>query len=178
MEWAIAVFEDESKTVAVASAVAKRLREAATEDINQVQHVTVADAVVAGDVKSRMLTAELADFGPDYGIVTRTLRHVHRHRRLLPRFEVAPWLNRHRRLRGLGPFDALALRQVGVHVNGPARRVHDLDLWLDKLALAQSVAGAETSAASFVAKQNVITFAPDGARGVAAYIDGQKAASV
>jgi hypothetical protein len=29
-----------------------------------------------------------------------------------------------------------------------------------------------------VAKQNVMTFAPDGTRGVAAFVDGQKAASV
>lgn len=64
----------------------------------------------------------------------------------------------------------------------PVRRVHDLELLLDKLAVTraiESVAAGSTSAAEewFTARQNVMTFAPDGARGVAAYLDGQKAAS-
>src|SRR6185436_18726489 len=57
-------------------------------------------------------------------------------------------------------------RLVGVALDAepplPIRRVHDLDLWLDKLAVAQPVAGATTSGEWLVAKQNVMTFAPDG----------------
>ena len=73
----------------------------------------------------------------------------------------------------------------------PVRRVHDLEIWLDRLALVRPVEDAIGSAAPFpavpptgegvsatqVARQNLVTFAPDGARGVAAYIDGQKMAS-
>jgi uncharacterized protein (DUF58 family) len=73
-------------------------------------------------------------------------------------------------------------RLIGVAIDAeppmPMRRVHDLELWLDKLALARSTEKASTSGEWSVAKQNVMTFAPDGARGVAAYVDGQKAASV
>jgi uncharacterized protein (DUF58 family) len=61
----------------------------------------------------------------------------------------------------------------------PMRRVHDLELWLDRLAVAQPTESATTiGEEAFVAKQNVMTFAPEGARGVAAFVDGQKAASV
>jgi uncharacterized protein (DUF58 family) len=59
----------------------------------------------------------------------------------------------------------------------PVRRVHDLELWLDKLALArpqEAAAGRE----HLIARQNVMTFAPEGARGVAAYVDGQQTAVV
>ncbi len=72
-------------------------------------------------------------------------------------------------------------RLIGVAIDGeammPVRRVHDLELWLDKLALArptESVAGEQVP----VARQNVMTFSPDGVRGVAAHVDNQKAASV
>ena len=60
----------------------------------------------------------------------------------------------------------------------PARRVHDLEVFLGKLAVlrpSEAVAGAGEWQA---AKQNVLTFAPEGPRGVAAYVDGQLAASV
>ena len=60
----------------------------------------------------------------------------------------------------------------------PVRRGHDLELWLNKLAVAQPTETAATSSDGFVAKQTVMTFAPEGARGVAAFVDGQKAASV
>ena len=73
-------------------------------------------------------------------------------------------------------------RLVGVALDAermmPVRRVHDLELWLDKLALARPLEAASGAGEWQVAKQNVMTFAPDGARGVAAYVDGQKTASV
>ena len=59
----------------------------------------------------------------------------------------------------------------------PVRRVHDLELFLDRLAAVQPREIANASGGFLIAKQNVMTFAPDGARGVAAYVDGQKAAS-
>ena len=59
----------------------------------------------------------------------------------------------------------------------PLRRVHDLELFLDQLAVLQPVEEAFANSGQPVAKQNVLTFAPEGARGVAAYVDGQKAAS-
>jgi uncharacterized protein (DUF58 family) len=81
-------------------------------------------------------------------------------------------------------------RLTGVALNAeppvPMRRVHDLELFLDKLAVIRPVEiGAATSeratdAASptiLAVKHNVMTFAPEGARGVAAYVDGAKAAS-
>src|SRR5204863_4313214 len=86
-------------------------------------------------------------------------------------------------------------RLTGVAVNAeppvPVRRVHDLELFLDKLAVVRPVQKAIGSAAPFsksgeprsdsaappiqAIKHNVMTFAPEGARGVAAYVDGQKA---
>jgi hypothetical protein len=49
---------------------------------------------------------------------------------------------------------------------------------LDKLAEVRPVAEVEPAGEVTIAKQNVITFAPEGARGVAAFVDGQKCASV
>ncbi len=86
-------------------------------------------------------------------------------------------------------------RLIGValdaHVPMPIRRVHDLELWLDQLAVARPIEAALGSATpwrgegegggerpvSSIAKHNVMTFAPDGTRGVAAYVDGQMAAA-
>lgn len=61
----------------------------------------------------------------------------------------------------------------------PVRRVPDLEAFLDKLALVQPKrnAGAVPASPAAVGKQNVMTFAPDGARGVVAFVDGNKAAS-
>jgi len=59
----------------------------------------------------------------------------------------------------------------------PVRRVHDLELWLDRLAVAQPAAGAPGAGGGLAARQNVMTFAPDGVRGVAALVGGEKAAS-
>ena len=60
----------------------------------------------------------------------------------------------------------------------PVRRVHDLELFLDKLAVVRPVESTTPGGEQPAAKQNVLTFAPDGARGVLAYVDGEKAASV
>lgn len=60
----------------------------------------------------------------------------------------------------------------------PMRRVHDLERFLDKLALVVPTADAAVARDDLtVARQHVMTFAPEGARGVAAYVDGQLAAS-
>jgi uncharacterized protein (DUF58 family) len=59
----------------------------------------------------------------------------------------------------------------------PIRRVRDLELWLDQLAVARPTAHAIPQAAPAPGRRNVLTFAPEGVRGVAALVDGQKAAS-
>ena len=64
----------------------------------------------------------------------------------------------------------------------PIRRVNDLETLLDRLALVEPRKEAGPGAAVAVteptkAKRNVLTFAPDGARGVAAYVDGEKTAT-
>jgi uncharacterized protein (DUF58 family) len=59
----------------------------------------------------------------------------------------------------------------------PVRRVHDLELLLDRLAVLRPAAESAGFTGPVVAKQNVMTFAPDGGRGVVAYVDGQLAAS-
>ena len=79
-------------------------------------------------------------------------------------------------------------RLIGVAINAEAsravRRVHDMEAFLDRLALVRPIESAvkkpgEGDAGGEMAcgRKNVLTFSPDGARGVAAYVDGQKAAS-
>ncbi len=74
-------------------------------------------------------------------------------------------------------------RLVSVSINDeaplPVRRMHDLERFLDRLALVKPEAPAYQSSrgAVSVRRANVLTFAPDGARGVIAYVDGEKAAS-
>ena len=77
-------------------------------------------------------------------------------------------------------FRAERLHSFAVNAEPPTpiRRVHDLERLLDKLALVQPVAEVVAGGEPGIAKQNVMTFAPDGVRGVAAFVDGQKAASV
>lgn len=60
----------------------------------------------------------------------------------------------------------------------PVRRIHDLEVLLDKLAVVRPIAEAAVAGEYVAAKQNVMTFGPEGARGVAAFVDGQKAAAV
>jgi uncharacterized protein (DUF58 family) len=60
------------------------------------------------------------------------------------------------------------------------RSVRDLEEFMDKLAVVERVDGEKRKAEGekvFLMKQNIITFAPDGARGVAAYVDGEKTAA-
>jgi uncharacterized protein (DUF58 family) len=71
----------------------------------------------------------------------------------------------------------------------PVRRVRDFESFLDELALVQpateatgAYARAEPGAGgparpASAARKNVITFAPDGANGVAAHVDGEKTAA-
>jgi uncharacterized protein (DUF58 family) len=74
-------------------------------------------------------------------------------------------------------------RLLNVAINAeppmPIRRVHDLEMLLDKLAVVRpSAEAAAVEEEVPVAKQNVMTFAPEGTRGIAAFVDGQKAASI
>lgn len=74
------------------------------------------------------------------------------------------------------------LLTVAVNAGEPAlvRRSHDLDAFLDQLALLQPAPPAPARwqpARSARARQNLLTFAPDGARGVLALVDGEKAAA-
>ncbi len=63
----------------------------------------------------------------------------------------------------------------------PMRRVADIDSFLDHLAEAHPLqappGGAETSPESGPRRFNLLTFEPEGARGVAAYINGNKTAA-
>ncbi|MBI5690817.1 MAG: DUF58 domain-containing protein [Verrucomicrobia bacterium] len=73
------------------------------------------------------------------------------------------------------------LRDVAINAEPPmpVRRVHDLEWWLNKLATVRPAEHADRIPGELtVARQNVMTFVPDGVRGVVAYVDGQKAASV
>lgn len=76
-------------------------------------------------------------------------------------------------------FRAGRLRTVAIDAEPPVpvRRVHDLELLLDRLAVLQPAREPASLAGAIVARQNVMTFAPDGGRGVVAYVDGQTAAS-
>jgi uncharacterized protein (DUF58 family) len=64
----------------------------------------------------------------------------------------------------------------------PVRSVHDLEAWLDRLAVLPPLTtngGATGAGGPPAARQprNLVSIAPDGARGVAAYLDGEKTAS-
>ena len=70
----------------------------------------------------------------------------------------------------------------------PVRRLRDLESFLDRLAVVEpralaAKAGSDSNhpfaaaTSTEVARWNVLTFTPDGARGVAAYVNGNKAAS-
>jgi uncharacterized protein (DUF58 family) len=73
-------------------------------------------------------------------------------------------------------------RLVAVALNDepacPVRRLRDLELFLDRLALAEVVnSGSRSPFAEVRHRKNILTFAPDGARGVTAYVDGEKTAA-
>ena len=71
----------------------------------------------------------------------------------------------------------------------PVRRVRDFESFLDELAVVQPATEAtgayarsesapgEPVRVAGVGRRNVITFLPDGANGVAAHVDGEKAAA-
>jgi len=72
------------------------------------------------------------------------------------------------------------LLRVAINTGTPLaiRRMHDLEHFLDQLALVRPFESAVGGMAERPGmKQNVITFAPDGPRGVAAYVGGEKAAA-
>jgi uncharacterized protein (DUF58 family) len=93
-------------------------------------------------------------------------------------------------------FRAGQLTSVAVNARPPQpiRRVRDFESFLDELAIVQPVSDVEVGGVSSprnqraagggtrptvtVSKRNVITFAPEGVRGVAAYVDGAKTAAV
>lgn len=59
----------------------------------------------------------------------------------------------------------------------PIRRARDLEAFLDRLALAELPRADDTRAIAAVPRRkDLITFAPDGPRGVAAYVEGEKIA--
>ena len=72
-------------------------------------------------------------------------------------------------------------RLRGVCVNGgpllETRRLRDVEAFLDDLARLQPEGEQGAGSRGQGSNKNVITFAPEGARGVAAYVDGQQAAS-
>jgi uncharacterized protein (DUF58 family) len=74
-------------------------------------------------------------------------------------------------------------RLVSVAINdeapSPVRRMHDLERFLDRVALARPTVESyqPPGDAQSMRRANLLTFAPDGARGVLAYVDGEKAAS-
>lgn len=59
----------------------------------------------------------------------------------------------------------------------PVRRVRDLELWLDRLAVAEPAATVAEAREGLTVRHDLMTFAPDGARGVAAFVGGKKTAS-
>jgi hypothetical protein len=72
-------------------------------------------------------------------------------------------------------------RLRGVVVNGAplleTRRIRDLEALLDELARLQPVDQPGARSGPPGAGQNLITFAPEGARGVTAHVDGRQTAS-
>ncbi|HNC23078.1 MAG TPA: DUF58 domain-containing protein [Opitutaceae bacterium] len=59
----------------------------------------------------------------------------------------------------------------------PMRRVRDLEQFLDRLAVVQPRTESPAGGGSTARLRNVLTFTPDGARGVIAIVNGEKAAS-
>jgi uncharacterized protein (DUF58 family) len=78
-------------------------------------------------------------------------------------------------------FRAGRLRSTAINSGRhfPTKRVADLDSFLDRLAEAQPVPGSADAGASSpgVTRANLITFEPDGIRGVAAFTNGIKIAA-
>jgi uncharacterized protein (DUF58 family) len=73
-----------------------------------------------------------------------------------------------------GKLEAVAL---GGEVAVPLRAVRDLEIFLDRLAVLQPEQDDQMAPTSRPARKNVLTFAPEGSRGIVAYVDGEKAAT-
>ncbi|MES1168332.1 MAG: DUF58 domain-containing protein, partial [Oleiharenicola lentus] len=77
-------------------------------------------------------------------------------------------------------FASGRLRAVVMNGGTPleTRRLRDIEAFLDDLARLQPLGeDGRFTATGPLPDHNLITFAPDGARGVAAYVDGRKTAS-
>jgi uncharacterized protein (DUF58 family) len=72
------------------------------------------------------------------------------------------------RLRGMAVDDEPA---------AAARRAGDIEAFLDRLAVIEPTPGPALTEGARAARRGLMTFAPDGARGVAAYVDGIKTAT-
>lgn len=75
-----------------------------------------------------------------------------------------------------GRLESVALND---EAPAPVRQVRDLEQFLDRLAVVQprDPGPGVRVAASPTARRNLLTFAPDGAHGVAAYVHGEKTAT-
>ena len=82
-------------------------------------------------------------------------------------------------------------RLTGLAIDGEApvsvRRVHDVEAFLDRLAAVRCAEGDGQTAMApgnsrelgeLRGRKNVMTFEPDGTRGVVALVDGERAASI
>jgi hypothetical protein len=79
-------------------------------------------------------------------------------------------------------FTAGRLTGAAVNTEEPIaiRRVSDLESFLDRLAVLEPATEGQPPEAARPAgriRRNLITFAPEGTRGVAAYINGEKSAT-
>lgn len=66
---------------------------------------------------------------------------------------------------------------INNEVPRPIRKLRDLELFLDQLALVEPVSPGNSGADIAARRRNLLTFHPDGMRSVNAHIDGLKAAS-
>jgi len=73
-----------------------------------------------------------------------------------------------------GKLEAVAF---GGEPAAPVRTVRDLEVFLDRLSLLQPEKDEQALAVARPAKRNILTFAPEGSRGIVAYVDGEKAAT-
>lgn len=74
--------------------------------------------------------------------------------------------------------DKLASVALDQTVPVPIRRVRDLEAWLDELAVMEPMTRSGDAVGRLsTQRNNVITLAPDGPRGVAAWVAGQKMAA-
>lgn len=73
-----------------------------------------------------------------------------------------------------GRLEAVA---VGAEAAMQVRSVRELEAFLDKLALLKPERNEQRPVLAQPAKRNLLTFAPEGNKGVVAYVDGEKAAA-